>query len=211
MHLTKEDIQKMERIRRLNIVNSVTGIKPANLIGTISNSGQPNLAIFSSVVHMSSNPPLLGFILRPFKEIRRHTYQNIMENGVFTINHVNHDRIEQSHYTSAKFEKDESEFEHCGFTEEYLDEFKAPFVKESHLKIGLRYIEGIPIKYNDTTLIIGEIVHLLIPDDAVDDEGHIDLDEIGTAGISGLNTYYGLTKLKKLPYARKSDWQNRDS
>ena len=54
MHLTDADIQKLDRIQRLNIINSVTGIKPANLIGTISNADEPNLAIFSSVVHLGS-------------------------------------------------------------------------------------------------------------------------------------------------------------
>ena len=52
MHLTKEQIQQTSRIKRLNIINSITGVKPANLIGSISDNGHSNLAIFSSVVHL---------------------------------------------------------------------------------------------------------------------------------------------------------------
>ena len=59
MHLTKMAIQNTERIRRLNIINSISGIKPANLIGTSSNSGQSNLSIFSSVIHLGSDPALV--------------------------------------------------------------------------------------------------------------------------------------------------------
>ena len=44
--LDQEDIKKMDRIYRLNLINSLSGIKPANLIGTRSNSGINNLAIF---------------------------------------------------------------------------------------------------------------------------------------------------------------------
>ena len=64
-HFTKKNILEMDKVKRLNIVNSITGIKPGNLIGTISNDNFPNLAIFSSIVHLGSNPALLGFILRP--------------------------------------------------------------------------------------------------------------------------------------------------
>ena len=43
---------KMDKIKRLNIVNSITGIKPGNLIATMSKENETNLAIFSSVVHL---------------------------------------------------------------------------------------------------------------------------------------------------------------
>ena len=54
------DIKSMSKIFRLNLINSITGIKPANLIGTKSKDNLENLAIFSSVVHLGSNHALLG-------------------------------------------------------------------------------------------------------------------------------------------------------
>ena len=71
MYLNKDSIQQLEKVDRLNLINSITGISPANLIGTISNDSIENLAIFSSVVHIGSNPPLMGFVLRPTKENTR--------------------------------------------------------------------------------------------------------------------------------------------
>jgi flavin reductase (DIM6/NTAB) family NADH-FMN oxidoreductase RutF len=205
MHLTKEAIENMERIRRLNIINSISGIKPANLIGTVSNTGEANLAIFSSVVHLGSSPALLGFVSRPEDEVRRDTFENIAENGFYTINHIHEPFVRQAHYTSAKFEKEESEFEKCGFTEEYLLDFKAPFVKESNLKIGLKFLQSIPIEVNGTTLIIGAIEHLILPDAAISEEGYIDLSSMNSVGISGLNSYYKFEKIGEFPYARKSE------
>ena len=117
MHLTKEEIQQTSRIKRLNIINSITGVKPANLIGSISENGHSNLAIFSSIVHLGSNPALLGFILRPQHEVRRDTYDNIMQTKYYTINHISSKYVENAHYTSAKFDKEDSEFERCKFTE----------------------------------------------------------------------------------------------
>lgn len=202
MHLTKEDIQNTERIKRLNIINSITGIKPANLIGTISNDGKTNLAIFSSVIHLGSNPALIGFILRPDREAGQHTFDNINENGFYTINHIHESFIEKAHYTSAKFGRDESEFDKCALTEEFIADHKAPFVKESMLKLGMKIVQTIPIELNGTVLIIGEVEHLIIPDSAMDEQGQIDLSNPADVGISGLNTYYKLEKIAQFLYAR---------
>ena len=205
MQLTDSDIDKLDRIQRLNIINSVTGIKPANLIGTVSDSGKPNLAIFSSVVHLGSNPPLIGFMLRPQQEVRRHTFENIMENGYYTINHVHSPFVQQAHYTSAKFEKNVSEFEACHLTEEYLQGFKAPFVKESLLKLGMEFVQNIPIPINGTSLIVGKIKLATFPDEVMDADGHLDLTKMDNVGISGLNSYYGLNKIAQFPYARPNE------
>lgn len=193
----------MERKMRLNIINSITGIKPANLIGTLSEKGQSNVAIFSSVVHLGSDPALLGFITRPTGEVPRHTYENIIETGYYTLNHVPTDSIEKAHYTSAKVPRGLSEFDRMGLTEVYLSSFKAPFVKKSPLKIGMKFEEEIPIKRNGTLLIIGTVEMIQIEEEkAVNDKGYIDLEQLNTAGISGLNSYYALRHLDSFPYAR---------
>jgi flavin reductase (DIM6/NTAB) family NADH-FMN oxidoreductase RutF len=202
MHLTKEEIKGLAKRKRLNIINSITGIKPANLIGTVSEDNVANVAIFSSIIHLGSNPALLGFIVRPTGEVPRNTYENILANGRYTINHVNESFVKNAHYTSAKFDRDISEFDKCGLTDEYLHDFKAPFVKESTIKIGMKYCESIPIERNGTILVIGEIEHLILPEEAVNEKGYIDLEQAEVAGISGLNTYYSLEKIASFPYVR---------
>lgn len=201
MHYTKQDIAQLDHVARLKIVNSVTGIKPANLIGTINNKGLTNLAVFSSVVHLGSNPALLGFVLRPTGEVPRHTYNNIKENDSYTINHIHPEFTKKAHYTSAKFDESTSEFKRCGLTEEFMPDFKAPFVKESTFKIGLHFKEALTIKHNGTILVIGEIEHLILPDTAITD-GDIDLEVTNGVGISGLNSYYSLKKIDSYPYVR---------
>jgi len=201
MYLNKNDIEKLDRIKRLNIINSIAGIRPANLIGT-TNSQTTNLAIFSSVMHLGSSPALLGFILRPEGEVLRNTYDNIKLNGLFTINHVPTNKVSDSHATSAKFHKNESEFKLCGFNEEWIKDFNAPFVKESPLKIGLKHIQTIPIEINGTSLVIGQVEHLMVEDNMVSTEGYINLEMINSAGVSGLNNYYQLKKIASFPYAR---------
>ena len=82
------------------------------------------------------------------------------------------------HYTSAKFDKNQSEFEHCNFTEWYAEGFQAPFVKESNLKIGLKFQESVPIKINNTIMIIGSVEHIFVKEDAISKEGYIDLEKL---------------------------------
>ena len=205
MHLTKKDLEETDRVKKLNIINSISGIKPANLIGTVSKDKLSNVAIFSSIVHLGSNPALIGFIARPTGEVPRNTYDNILENGHYTINHVGEGFVKKAHYTSAKFDTDVSEFDACGLTEEYLFDFKAPFVKESGIKLGMKYVESMPIEINGTILAIGEVEHVIIPDEALNDKGYIDLAEAEVTGISGLNSYYKLEKIGSFPYARVSE------
>lgn len=207
MLYTQQDIADLDRIARLKMINSVTGIKPANLIGTKRNEGTTNLAVFSSVVHLGSNPALLGLISRPKSKDSGHTLKNIQENGVYTINHIHPEFTMQAHYTSAKFEGGISEFERCGLTEEYIANYHAPFVKESHFKIGMRFKEAIPIPLNGTTLIIGEIEYIFIPDSAMVNDD-IDLEQANSVGISGLNSYYELKKIAQYPYVRVSEVPN---
>jgi len=202
MHYTKADIIELPRVKRLNIINSITGIKPGNLIGTLSKEGVSNLAVFSSVVHLGSDPALLGFILRP-TTVPRNTMNNILTNKVYTINHIPLDKTKEAHYTSCKFPANESEFAACNFTEEYLEDFEAPFVRESPIKMGMRFIEAIPIPINGTQLIIGQIEQLIFPDQALTEKGYIDLEE--SIGIGGLNNYYSLEKKATYPFARLNE------
>ncbi len=144
----------------------------------------------------------MGFVVRPSGEVLRNTYDNIQKTGVFTINHVNVNCTAQAHTTSAKFDPHLSEFDICNFTEQWLSSFAAPFVQESHLKIGLSFVDTIPIELNGTVLVIGQVEHLFIEDNVVSEEGYVDLSQIDSIGVGGLNTYYTLNKQATYPYAR---------
>lgn len=193
----------MERFYRANLINSVSGYKSANLIGTVSADGITNLAIFSSVVHLGADPALLAFIQRPLGE-SGHTYHNLKQNGFYTINHVHRDFIQQAHYTSAKFDPSTSEFDACHFTPEWIDGFPAPFVKESQIKIGMRFVQEIPIELNGTIMVIGQIEHLIIADHALQPNGNVALDQVGDVCISGLENYSAVEHLAAFPYAKIS-------
>jgi len=201
MIITKENILNSEKLYRTNFVNSLSGFKSANLIGTASSEVKANLAIFSSVIHVGANPPMMGFLMRPVS-VERHTYNNIKETGHFTINHINKEIYKQAHQTSASYEKDISEFDACGLTPEYTEIIKAPYVKESKIKIGLKFVEENEVKFNRTIFIVGEIQEIILPDEVVLTDGFIDIEKAGTITISGLDSYHETNRIARLSYAK---------
>ncbi|MGY5847922.1 flavin reductase family protein [Salegentibacter sp. HM20] len=201
-HITAEEIKAMEKIPRLNLVNSITGYKSANLIATKSREHGPNLAIFSSVTHLGSDPALLGFITRPIKEVPRNTYKNIRENNFFTVNHIQKNMIESAHQTAAKYDEEISEFQKTGLKEEYLDNFYAPYVKQSAIKIGCRYVNEYLIKENNTVMVIGAIEHIYFEEGIQAPDGWLRLDDAETVAINGLDGYALPQLLDRFHYAR---------
>jgi flavin reductase (DIM6/NTAB) family NADH-FMN oxidoreductase RutF len=201
MKITKEDVLKFEKLYRAAFINSITGFKSASLLGTISSKGNANLAIFNSVIHVGANPPALGFLMRPVS-VERHTYENIKETGSFTINHINKEIYKQAHQTSARYEKDISEFDACRLTPEFTEKIKAPYVKESKIKIGLKFVEEHEIKFNGTIFIVGEIIEIILPDHVTSKDGFVDIEKAGTIAISGLGAYHETKKIARLSYAK---------
>ena len=202
MIITAESLKSSDKVYRLNLINSITGFKPGNLIGTKSVNNQSNLAIFSSVVHLGSKPPLLGIITRP-NSVPRHTYKNIIDTNYFTINHISKNSVVRAHYTSAKFDVDDSEFKRCGFEEDYINSFYAPFVKESEVKIGMKLAEEIKIRSNNTILLVGEVIKIIVDDNFIGKDGSLKYEDMNSICISGLDTYYETKMIAKYPYARR--------
>ena len=155
-NFTKEDINEMDKIRRLNLINSCTGYKSANLIATKSKDGISNVAIFSSITHIGSNPPMISFITRPLS-VKRDTYTNIKEIGFFTVNHITENMVAAAHHTSANYDESISEFDKTNLIEEYKESILIPFVKESPVQLYCKYLNEYHIKENDTIHIIASI------------------------------------------------------
>lgn len=203
-HYSEKDLNSLPSRFRANLINTCTGYKSSNLLATRSKDGITNVAMFNSIVHVGSNPALLGFILRPLT-VRRDTYRNFKENGVFTVNQVHNTILWDAHHTSAKYEEGISEFSKTSLTEAYLDNFQAPYVEESAIKIGCRYQNEYHIKENGCLFIIGAIEHLYLPDKIVHDDGWVQLDMADTVSTIGLDGYALPKLLERFAYARPDE------
>ena len=201
-------LASLDHLYRINLVNSSSGFKSANLIATKSKSGISNVAVFSSVIHLGSNPPLLGFVTRP-TTVPRNTYKNIKETGSYTINHVYEDIIEDAHHCSAKYDQSISEFSMTNLEEAYDHDCPAPYVKGAPVQMQMQFKEEHHFKINGTIMIIGEIIGIYINEDLLKNDGFIDLAQGRVSAINGLDGYT-IPKLKtRLPYQRPKQKQKQ--
>ncbi|TSD63334.1 flavin reductase family protein [Inquilinus sp. KBS0705] len=199
--ITSHQITDMEKYYRINLINSLAGYKSLHLLGTISNDGITNLCIVSSVFHLGANPPLLGMVIRPERE-HNDTLSNINTTGQYTLNNVLPAWYMQAHQTSASYPSQVSEFDVCGFKKQYITGFKAPFVKQSTISIGLELRETIDVELNGTTIVIGEIMHILADDELITADGTIDHVKAETLTVAGLDTYSLPQPIGRLAYAK---------
>ncbi|GAB4301574.1 MAG: hypothetical protein Kow0098_29700 [Ignavibacteriaceae bacterium] len=100
------------------------------------------------------------------------------------------------------YNKAVSEFEASGLTPEYTETLKVPYVKESKIKMGCRFVEEHEIKINGTIFIVGEILEVILPDDIVGEDGFIDIEKAGTIAVSGLDRYHETKRIARLIYTK---------
>lgn len=200
-HFNPASLSAADRFFRANLMNCLTGIKPALLIGSVDGKGRNNLALFSSVFHLGADPALIGFVQRPLADYS-HTYKNIVSSGYYTINHVPEKMAAEAHHTSAKFGDEDSEFVRCGFTARPDRGFPAPYVAESRIQMGMRFVREIPVPENGTRLMIGEVQEVWVDERLVAPDGNLLLGDGASLGAGGLETYYSLVAVGRFAYAK---------
>lgn len=197
---SNQEIVDMDNRYRIQLINSIGGFKSICLIGTQNDEGQNNLGIFNSVFHIGSAPALYGFCCRP-ADRERHTLENIMETGVYTMNQVDESFYKQAHQASAKYPRELSEFDQVGLTPQFEHDIKAPFVQEAKIKFALELEDDLLLS-NKNTLVIGKVMHVLVREDLIDEKGYLDLAAANTITGSGCDAYYTTDALGRMPYAR---------
>ncbi|SFZ91382.1 NADH-FMN oxidoreductase RutF, flavin reductase (DIM6/NTAB) family [Flaviramulus basaltis] len=206
-YFSKSDIDNLEHIYKINLINSCSGYKSANLIGTKSKEGYENVAVFSSITHIGSSPAMFGFFSRP-TTVSRNTYDNIKSTGFYTINHIHENIIEDAHHTSAKYDASISEFDLTNLNSEYKNNFHAPFVQDAPLQLAMQFVEEYHIKENDTILVIGKIIGLHINDGLIEKDGFVNLSKAKVAAINGLDAYAIPETNKRFGYQRPKTFES---
>lgn len=201
IHIDYNQIFQLEKQKRVHLINSLGGFKSVALVGTSDENKNTNLSIFSSFFHLGANPPLIGMIFRPSPP-ERDTMRNILDTGFYTINHINESIFKKAHQTSARYDNGVSEFDATGLNSEYKNDFFAPFVVESKVQLGIEFKERIDISINNTTMIVGEIVQIYIPENCLQEDGFIDIEKANTITCSGLDSYHKTIQLDRLSYAK---------
>lgn len=198
--LSQQDLLDAERFFRTTFVNGLSGFKSVCLCGSISSKGQHNLSLISSVVHVGANPPYMGMLMRPHT-VPRDTLENILETGYFTLNHLREEFFEAAHQTAARYPRETSEFEATGLQPVFSEHHPAPYVGESHVRIGLTYKERHDL-LNGTVLIVGEVQEVFFPEDCLREDGYLDLHKAGSLTVASLDAYHSTEPIARMAYAK---------
>ncbi|MDY6921092.1 MAG: flavin reductase [Pseudomonadota bacterium] len=185
----RQQIEAMAHRYRVNFINCLSGYKSANLVGTADADGHTNLAMVSSVVHLGADPALMGMVTRP-RSVARHSVDNLQAMGVYTLNHVSRNMVPQAHQTAARYPREQSEFDATGLQAAWVPQFAAPYVSDSPLSIGLRLVEIKHLECNGTDFVIGAIEWVRLPGQALQEDGFVDLNQLDTVSVSGLDSYH---------------------
>ncbi len=192
-------LAESEKLFCTKLINSLAGIRSVALIGTKSKSGEENLAIFNSLIHLGANPALFGLITRP-DWVERHTLENILETKSYTLNFIDKKWRKKAHQTSARYPKQISEFDAVNLTPEYFGNCFSPFVLEAEIKVEMKFEQILDIEINGTKMIIGSIQKIILPKNRVEEDGLVNFENILLSG--GLDAYYDSNFLEQLPYAK---------
>ena len=199
--MNKDDVKQLSKVDRLKLVNSATGYKSANLIGSVSKDGIKDLAVFSSVTHLGSDPALIGFIMRT-ATVARNTYKNIKETEYFTVNHITKNLIQRAHQTSASYDDTVSEFNETQIEPEYLNSIKQPFVKESPVRLLCKYVNEYLIEENGCIHIIASIEEIYFEEKLLNKDYWLQLEKGNIVAINGLDGYCLPKLIDRFEYAR---------
>lgn len=174
--------------------------RPIAWVSTISPDGQPNLAPFSFFNGVGSDPMMLLFCpANKTDGSEKDSLRNAKpatEGGVgeFIVNIVAHPLALQMAATAEPLAYGESEFDLAGLTQAPARFVRAPRVLESPVSFECRTHQvirtnpGAPAGGN---IVIGQVIHIWIRDDLLNDRHHTDpakLDAIGRMGGLGYCT-----------------------
>lgn len=196
-----EDVKGWEQRYRTCFMNSLSGFKALCLVGTQNTNGQTNLAPFNSLIHIGAHPALMGLIFRP-DSVERHTLSNIRNTKVYSINLVPKHIMAQTHQCAARYDANTSEFSATQLDAEYLNNFKAPFVKASKIKWEMVFESELEIPVNGTSLLIGRVQSIYLPENSVAADGFVNLQVADTLCVSGLDAYHECQPPVRFAYAK---------
>ena len=126
--IDKQALHSLDKRQRTALVNSLPGFKPVVLVGSVNDDRRTNLCVINSCFHVGADPALMGMIIRPAPEgTERHTLENILATKTYSVSAVTRAMAQRAHHTSARFDRDQSEFDACGFVEQWHENFPASF------------------------------------------------------------------------------------
>ena len=155
---------------RYRLLCSFVGPRPIALVTTVDEHNCHNAAPMSFFNVFSHDPPLLiiGMQTRPDGTVKD-TVANIRRTGEFVAHMVDMSIAEEMIVTSINFPSHFDEIEFSGLTSAPSIKVTAPRIKESPCAMECRVSQI--LDYGRRTIVIGEVVHMYVRDECLDEQG----------------------------------------
>ncbi len=161
--------------------------RPIAVVSTVSAEGMPNVAPFSYFTLASHTP--LSLLITVDGTKRDGSIKDTLRNaqfaeqggiGEFVINVADESYADQMAKSGESIPYGESEFDHTGLTPVPSHSVKPPRVGEASVAFECRTTHIIPI--GESRLVVGEVVHIHIKDELIDEAYRIDPDKLLAVG-----------------------------
>ena len=175
------DYKDIDDMNRYKIMSDTVVPRPIAWIVT-EDDGVINAAPFSYFIPLSSNPAtVIVSIGQKSQTIPKDTLANILKHKKATICFANKDNIEQLKLCATPLEKEDSETEKYNIEVQKVLEDFPPMISSSQSALFCDYYSTVELP-GKTTPVILEIKKQFIEDDRIDENQHIQVDNIGRTG-----------------------------
>jgi flavin reductase (DIM6/NTAB) family NADH-FMN oxidoreductase RutF len=182
------------------LLTAVVVPRPIAWVSTLAADGTTaNLAPHSFFTVACTDPPIVQFT----SVGRKDSLRNVEDTGEFVVNLAPEPLFEQINASAVDFPAEEDEFDAVGIAREPSLRVKPPRVAASPVALECRLHSTLGI--GNSTLVLGQVVHAAVHEDAVVD-GHPDirrLRPLARLGRDEWSTIGDVRELARIPYR---DW-----
>ncbi|GGD43197.1 flavin reductase family protein [Sinisalibacter lacisalsi] len=174
-----------------NPFNAIIAPRPIGWISTRGSDGHDNLAPYSFFNGAAYDPPQVMFSTTGAKPDRlrgKDTLGNIEQTGVFCVNVVEEEGINEMNASSAAFPARTDEFAAARVTKAACKEIACSRVALAPAALECRMTQVVKLKGTDNFVVFGEVVGVHLRDDCLSD-GKFDIARFGLVARLGYRDY----------------------
>ncbi len=197
--------------RMYKLLTSTIMPRPIALVSTLNADGSVNAAPFSFFNVFSEAPPLVILGIEGSKRegagSLKDTSRNIAARGEFVVNLVSRAMAERMVACAVPFPEGISEFDEAGLTPRVSRQMATPGILESPVSFECRLFSNQTLPQG-RNLVTGEVVHIHVRDELIDDKLHIDVAALDVIGRMNGNGWYCTSRARfQIPNMTVAEWR----
>ncbi|MEM9707549.1 MAG: flavin reductase family protein [Pseudomonadota bacterium] len=183
-----------------NPFSAIVAPRPIGWISTRAADGSENLAPYSFFNAVAYTPPQVMFAsvgAKPDRNGTKDTMENIRETGVFCVNLVSEDFIEQMNTSSGGWDRETDEFAHSGLERAACETIPCSRVAGTAAALECKLSAIHRLEGAQNLVAYGTVTGIHIRDDCLED-GFFNLEKVRPVARCGYLDYATVTELFSL-------------